>query len=495
MLPALGVAGVVMGIGKIGGAIISLGADMEQTKVSFSVMLGSMDKANKMVDDINAFANVTPFENDTLFETTKLLLNYGVAQDKMMPTLKRLGDVSGGSAEKMQRLALAYGQARSLGRLQGQDMKQMIEVGFNPLSEMARTTGKSIAELSKMMGKGQISIKMLDDAFISATSKGGKFNNMMEKQSQTFTGKMSTFMGKLKMIGITIGTKLIPILSKFLDILIKAVDWVGTLSFNFSDFNVGLKDLTKTLGFLNKEFELKGANKGAGGLKKASDMIGSFSEKLRSGAMAGLKGAIKYFVWLETKIFQAYTVVVRFFKAFDYQTGFDAFRDKIMKVFNLVSNKINYMSEKLDVFKENNKETLKWIADLWDKVFGYIGEKWDKLVEKFSLKGTRFEGIFDFDENGTGKNIKKILDKSRAKSSKVKNIFSEPATGGTVKDAQNQINKITGSAPKVFNLNITKMVENFSVNTTNMQQGGAEIKDYFLELLQGALVDIQTNVR
>ena len=91
----LGVAGMALGVFQLGKSIIRLGADMEQTKVSFETLLGSTEKAGKLVDDINQFANVTPFQNDQLFENAKLLLNFGMAGEKVIPTMKMIGDISG----------------------------------------------------------------------------------------------------------------------------------------------------------------------------------------------------------------------------------------------------------------------------------------------------------------------------------------------------------------------------------------------------------------
>lgn len=67
----------------------------------------------------------------------------------------------------------------------------MVNAGFNPLEEIARKTGKSIGELKNEMSKGAISSKMVQDAFISATSAGGKFYGMSAEGAKTLNGQIS----------------------------------------------------------------------------------------------------------------------------------------------------------------------------------------------------------------------------------------------------------------------------------------------------------------
>ena len=236
-----GMIGLAGGVGLALGAwrgitgVTRLGAEMEQTKISFEVMLGSADKANKMVNDLNQFANVTPFRNKDLFKNAKLLLNFGIVGNKILPILKTIGDVSGGNKERMNRLSLAYAQTASMGKLMGQDLLQMVNAGFNPLQIISEKTGKSVASLREKMSKGAISAKMVEEAFVIATSKGGKFFGMMEKQSKTASGMFSTLMGKISNLGIKIGTKLMPPAKRFLDWSIKMVDILSNLPFYFDE--------------------------------------------------------------------------------------------------------------------------------------------------------------------------------------------------------------------------------------------------------------------
>ena len=77
-----------------------------------------------------------------------------------MPMLRAIGDISMGDTQKLQSLTLAFAQMSSTGKLMGQDLLQMINAGFNPLSVISEKTGKSIGVLKDEMSKGAISAKM-----------------------------------------------------------------------------------------------------------------------------------------------------------------------------------------------------------------------------------------------------------------------------------------------------------------------------------------------
>jgi len=208
-------------------SIVKMGADLEQSKISFDVLLGSAQKAKIMLDGINKFANDTPYENKGLIDNAKMMLSFGTSAEKILPNLKMLGDIAMGDANKMSSLTLAFSQMSSAGKLQGQDLLQMINAGFNPLQELQKMTGKSMGTLRSEMEKGKISATMVEAAFQHATSKGGLFFGMMDKMSQTASGKFSTLVGTLRQTGAEIGLKLLPYANSLMNFLMPMVDWIG----------------------------------------------------------------------------------------------------------------------------------------------------------------------------------------------------------------------------------------------------------------------------
>lgn len=184
---------------------ISLAADAEKLEVSFATMLKGADRGKQMVKDLQDFAAATPLQMTDVLNATKTLLQFGTSGNDILKTLRQLGDAVGGDAQRFQQMALAFGQMSAAGRLMGQDLLQMINAGFNPLQEIARTSGKSMSELKNQMEHGAITMDMVKAAFASATGPGGQFFNLMEKQSKTASGLWSTMHDDIDAMLRTIG--------------------------------------------------------------------------------------------------------------------------------------------------------------------------------------------------------------------------------------------------------------------------------------------------
>lgn len=187
---AIGSVTAALGAGAVAG--MKYNASIETYQTSFEVMTGSAEKAAEVIDRLKKVGAETPFELPDLADTTQLLMNYGLTADEAMDKMMMLGDISQGSAEKMSRIATAYGQMSSAGKVQLEDVKQMIEAGFNPLQEISETTGESMSSLYDRISKGTISVDEITASMQRATAEGGKYYQSMEKQSQTFSGLIST---------------------------------------------------------------------------------------------------------------------------------------------------------------------------------------------------------------------------------------------------------------------------------------------------------------
>lgn len=185
---ALTTAGITAGLIAFGKRALTTAAELEQTSVAFEVFTGSAQTAETMLAQLKAQALRSPMQFQDITKGAQILLQYGLTAEQVVPITRMLGDVSGGNADRFNRLALAFGQVNASGRLMGQEARQMINAGFNPLQAISLKTGESMASLTQRMHDGQISVKEVGDAFMSATSEGGQFFGMAEKQSQTLQG-------------------------------------------------------------------------------------------------------------------------------------------------------------------------------------------------------------------------------------------------------------------------------------------------------------------
>lgn len=173
---------------------VDFNAQMETYTTNFTTMLGgNADAAGQLVSELQELGAATPLAITDLTNAAQTLLSFGATDaSTMTETLTMIGDVALGDATKMQSLALAYGQMVSTGKLQGQDLLQMINAGFNPLQELSEMGYGTVADLKEKMSKGAISVEMVQNAFAHATGEGGKFYGAMEAASHTFSGQLST---------------------------------------------------------------------------------------------------------------------------------------------------------------------------------------------------------------------------------------------------------------------------------------------------------------
>lgn len=223
---AIGSVTAALGAGAVAG--MKYNASIETYQTSFEVMTGSAEKAAEVIDRLKKVGAETPFELPDLADTTQLLMNYGLTADEAMDKMMMLGDISQGSADKMSRIAMAYGQMSSAGKVQLEDIKQMIEAGFNPLQEISETTGESMSSLYDRISKGTISVDEITASMQRATSEGGKYYQSMQKQSQTFDGMISTLKDNAQQL---IGEVVQPISDSMVNTLLPAaIDAIDQMS-------------------------------------------------------------------------------------------------------------------------------------------------------------------------------------------------------------------------------------------------------------------------
>lgn len=179
---------------------VKTAADLQSLSASFETLTGSAEKGRQVFMDLQKMGATTPFETADLAKATQTMLAFGISVDKSQEYLKMFGDIAMGDKNKLSGLTLAFSQMQSTGRLMGQDLLQMINQGFNPLTIIAQKTGKSVGQLKKEMEDGKITTEMVTDAFKTATSEGGLFYKGMERGSKTLGGTFSTLTDNIKIM-------------------------------------------------------------------------------------------------------------------------------------------------------------------------------------------------------------------------------------------------------------------------------------------------------
>lgn len=185
----------IFGIGSVGAGVtraVSLAAEFEQTTVAFEVMLGSADKARALLGDLESFAVRTPFRLDDIVAASRQLLNANVAAEDMVSTLTMLGDIAAGTGSSMVDLAAIFARVRANGRVSMEEINRLADRGVPIYDALARVLGVTNGEVRKLVSEGAVGAGEMEAAIRSLAGEGGKFHNLMQRQSATTAGRWSS---------------------------------------------------------------------------------------------------------------------------------------------------------------------------------------------------------------------------------------------------------------------------------------------------------------
>jgi tape measure domain-containing protein len=225
---AIGGTAAFAAIAGVIGLSVSKAAEFEQMQISFETMLGSAEKGTKMLKDLIAFAAKTPFEVKGIQDTARQLLAYGFTQEEVMSNLKIMGDLAAGvGMDRLPLITLAFGQVKAATKLTGMELRQFTENGIPLLAALSEQMGVSVGTIQQMVSEGKIGFEDVRKALESMTIEGGRFANLMERQSTTLAGRWSTFKDTLAVTATTIGTALLPYAQKLLEVMIPIVTKIG----------------------------------------------------------------------------------------------------------------------------------------------------------------------------------------------------------------------------------------------------------------------------
>lgn len=434
---AFGGLAIAAGIAFVGKQILTLGINMEQTRVSFETFLGSKSAANKVIDELNEFSNVTPFTNDQVIRAGKQLLAFGLEAEKLKPTLRSIGDISAGTGKDFNELSAIYGKAMTSGIIQGEELNQLSEAGIPIIKEFAKMFGVQETAIKKMGSEGKITFADLETAFSNMSGEGGMFFNLMEKQSKTLGGKLSTLTGKLQLIGASIGEDMTGGLGKFIDMLI-----------NFAD------------------------NNAEGIIKKVGDIAGAF-------------GSI---VTAVDKVFTA-------LKGGDSEIGFfSAFADGFRGILALIERAVGRIGGRLLILKGAFKSITDFeggqaMMQEGRAIQVAANEDYEAFLNQLRIEkaGKGRAGFRDGPEEGGLEEAAGLGAGGTGGTNPDGGTSTSKKVSGAISGVQSKIKNI--------NINIEKMVENINFNNITSKQSESELVDMISRALLTAVNDVNVIAR
>lgn len=189
--------GLVYGMQQFVMSVIKTGGELEKQHIALQSILGDIQNANTMFSQVKELALQSPFTFSELNKDVKQLAAYGVEYDQLYDTTKRLADMASGLGVSFERIALAFGQVRSRGWLDGKELRQISYAGIPLLQKLSEYYSKregrkvSTSEVkTRISGRG-VDFEDVKNVFWEMTDAGGQFYNMQLVLSETLLGRFN----------------------------------------------------------------------------------------------------------------------------------------------------------------------------------------------------------------------------------------------------------------------------------------------------------------
>ena len=206
-------------------SVLGYNDEMKRAQISFETMFkGSKEAARAFMNDLDKFNERTPFEMPDVQRLAQLLLNAGWAARDVIPTMNALGNAaaaSGKGAEGLERITLALSQIKQKGRVQQEELLQLMEAGVAAapiLADKLKLTGDQIANIGKHSINADVAIKALVEGI------NERYGGLMERLNDTLTTQVSTIKDNFSAIGAAIGE---PIYTALVDTLKEVNAWTS----------------------------------------------------------------------------------------------------------------------------------------------------------------------------------------------------------------------------------------------------------------------------
>jgi tape measure domain-containing protein len=174
---------------------IRLNMVLETAKIGFEGVAGSAQKSQKHIEALMAFGKASPFRFEGLLEASRFMTAFGFSLDEQIPKLTIWGNALAASGElsasKVQDVVRAFGQMRTAGRVNAQDMNQLTNANIPGWELLAKAIGKTVEQTRKLSEAGKLEGKAAVEAITAMMALDPRFKNMMKRMEATGAGRLS----------------------------------------------------------------------------------------------------------------------------------------------------------------------------------------------------------------------------------------------------------------------------------------------------------------
>jgi hypothetical protein len=188
--------GLTLTFAGLGAVAIATGfqfnAMMEQQQLAFKIFTGSLAGARKEVQFLYNLAATGPFEFTQVIQGARQLQAFGFTVEETNKLLVSLQDAMAGMGldqAALDRATLALGQIRSSGRLLGQDLRQLEQLGLvspEDLARRLRIPQTALANIGQLNIPSKVAINAIEAYWTE------KFHGAATQFQHTWLGELST---------------------------------------------------------------------------------------------------------------------------------------------------------------------------------------------------------------------------------------------------------------------------------------------------------------
>lgn len=344
--------GLASGFGAAAVSGIQFNAQMEQYATTFEVFTKSAEKADAILEELQKKGAETPFEFTDLADATQKMMAFGFTADEALANLDMLGNAAQGDAEKLETITTAFARMTSSGKVTLEDLNMMIDVGFNPLQQVANDTGTTMGEVYEQISDGALDVETVTKAMKEMTSEGGQYAGLMEKQSQTLNGMLSTLSDTVQM---KLGDAFASLTEKVKGALPMIIDFVENI-----DVDKAIAGIGALAAALAGVFTAATAARGAIALFNAVTAV------QKAGGMAAMVSNLgASFAGIVTTIAPVVAAIAG-----------------IIAVIALVSTAISQLLDENELFAESVTNIVYSIMDIVESLWNnFLGPIFDSLIE------------------------------------------------------------------------------------------------------------------
>lgn len=453
--------------------MVDAGAKVENARTGLTTLLGDAAAAGEVITNTMEDAKKSPFAFEGLLQANKALIAAGVNAGQARTDVMNLANAiaaTGGGDDELGRMVVNMQQIKNTGKATALDIKQFAYAGVNIYKVLAEATGKPIEKVKEM----EVSYDLLTMALAKAHAAGGIYAGGLENMQNNASVQISN-----------VGDALFQLKVKMFDDLRPAVDAVVSGLGNF-------------VAMLSSAWDWAVRNAEAIGFVAsvvAGAAIGYGVYTLYTSGATIATAAWTAAQWLLNVALTANPIGLVITAIGALVAGviyawkkFVGFRAVVMGVWGTLKE---FGSIVTDVFTGLWK-TIKGVFTLDPKL---IQEGATQAVGAMYNAGQRMGKAYKDGYEGVMADAKKEDEKGVTSAiapagGKVKPVTppTKTETGGS---ADKSTSKAVPNKAVTITINIGKLIEKFSISTTNMQESSGKVQELVAKALLSAVNDSQ----